>query len=123
MEADGCWIPLQDGGNVEVKAMVAYAGKAGPGRVERMRPVRFGCVSGPRAFWALPAVALFVAHFVAGTPIWLGWAALGIWIVVEFAITAFLSWAVSHGDGNSAGTGTKGKATIRYSSQQHYDDE
>lgn len=52
MEADGCWIPLQDGGNVEVKAMVAYAGKAGPGRVERVRPVRFGCVSGPRAFWA-----------------------------------------------------------------------
>ncbi len=75
------------------------------------------------AFWALPAVALFVAHFVAGTPIWLGWAALGMWIVVEFAITAFLSWAVSNGDGNSAGTGTKGKATIRYSSQQHYDDE
>lgn len=52
IEADGCWIPLQDGGNVEVKAMVAYAGKAGSGRVERVRPVRFGCVSRPRAFWA-----------------------------------------------------------------------
>ena len=52
IEADGCWIPLQDGGNVEVKAMVAYAGKAGSGRVERVRPVRFGCVGRPRAFWA-----------------------------------------------------------------------
>lgn len=52
IESDGCWIPLQDGGNVEVKALVAYAGKAGGSRVERVRPVRFGCVARPRAFWA-----------------------------------------------------------------------
>lgn len=52
MESDGCWIPLQDGRNVEVKALVAYCGKTSGGRVERIRPVRFGCVSRPRAFWA-----------------------------------------------------------------------
>lgn len=52
IEADGCWIPLQGGGRAEVKALVAYAGKSGSGRVERVRPVRFGCVARPRPFWA-----------------------------------------------------------------------
>ena len=51
IEADGCWVPLQDGSRAEVKALVAYAGKAGEGRAERVRPVRFGCVGAPRAFW------------------------------------------------------------------------
>ena len=52
IESDGCWIPLQDGRNVEVKALVAYSGKTEGERAERIRPVRFGCVSKPRAFWA-----------------------------------------------------------------------
>ena len=74
MEADGCWIPLPGGGNVEVKAMVAYAGKAGPGRVERVRPVRFGCVSGPRAFWAQGMAAYLRnnAEFIRSCPPSLG---------------------------------------------------
>ena len=71
------------------------------------------------AFWALPAVVLFVAHFIAGTPIWLGFAALVIWIVAVFGITAFMSWAASSSDANSAGTGVRGSATIRYSSHRH----
>lgn len=65
------------------------------------------------AFWAIPAVVLFIAHFVAGTPLWLGWAALAIWIVVVFGITAFMSWAVS--SGNPAEK--RSNATVRYSSQ------
>ena len=75
------------------------------------------------AFWALPAVALFVAHFIAGTPIWLGCAALAIWVIAVFGITAFMSWAASSSDANSAGTGVRGSATIRYSSQRHNRDD
>ena len=52
LEADGTYIPLQEGGKVEVKALVAYAGKRKTGnRAERVGPVRFGCVSDPRGFW------------------------------------------------------------------------
>ena len=70
------------------------------------------------AFWAIPAIALFIAHFVAGIPIWPAWVALILWIAIVFGITAFMSWAASGADSNSAGTGTRGSATIRYSSQQ-----
>lgn len=71
------------------------------------------------AFWAIPAIVLFVAHFVAGIPIWPAWVALALWIVIVFGITAFMSWAATGANSNSAGTGTRGSATIRYSSQQH----
>lgn len=69
------------------------------------------------AFWALPSIVLFILHFAIGTPAWLGWAALGIWIVVILAITAFMSWAASTSATNAAGTGMPGKATTRFSSQ------
>lgn len=62
LEADGCWIPLQDGTKTEVKAMVAYAGKSGAGRIARVRPVRFGCVGGPQAFWT-QGMAAVAARF------------------------------------------------------------
>ena len=71
------------------------------------------------SFWAIPAVVLFVAHFVAGIPIWPAWVALFLWIAVVFGITAFMSWAATGADMNSAGTGTRGSATIRYASQNH----
>lgn len=52
LESDGTYVPLQEGGKVEVKALVAYAGKRQHGnRAERISPVRFGCVSSPRGFW------------------------------------------------------------------------
>ncbi len=49
------------------------------------------------AYWAIPAAVLFVAHFVAGTPLWPAWVALALWVLATFAVTAFLSWAVSKG--------------------------
>ena len=73
-------------------------------------------------YWAVPAVVLFITHYALGTPLWLAWLALVIWVAAIFGITAFMSWAVSTGDSNSAGTGTRGKATIRYSSQRHRDE-
>jgi len=52
LEADGTYVALQEGGKVEVKALVAYAGKQKSGRrTERVNPVRFGCVSSPNGFW------------------------------------------------------------------------
>lgn len=74
-------------------------------------------------YWAIPAVVLFVLHFALGTPLWLGWLALAVWVAAVFGITAFMSWAVSTSDSNSAGTGMRGKATIRYSSQNSPVDE
>ena len=50
------------------------------------------------AYWAIPAVILFVAHFVVGTPLWIAWLALGLWIAITFAITLFLGWDVAKGE-------------------------
>lgn len=57
LESDGTWFNLQgvaEGGSdrIEVKALVAYAGKTEKGKkVLRALPVRHGCVGMPRAFW------------------------------------------------------------------------
>lgn len=55
VESDGTYFKLQgpDGGSVEVKALVAYAGKlAEGGKVLRARAVRHGCATrAPREFW------------------------------------------------------------------------
>lgn len=51
LEADGIYIPLQDGTNVEVKACVAYAGKSAGKRTVRNSAVRHGCVGKPTEFW------------------------------------------------------------------------
>lgn len=55
VESDGTYFKLQgpEGGSVEVKAMVAYAGKlAEGGKVLRARAVRHGCATrAPREFW------------------------------------------------------------------------
>lgn len=74
------------------------------------------------AFWALPAVALFIAHFVAGIPLWPAWVALALWILGVLGVTAFMSWASSTGNSNAAGTGTKGKVTVRRSSDREHRD-
>ena len=50
------------------------------------------------AYGAIPAVVLFVTHFVMGTPLWAAWAALALWVLITFGITVFLSWAVSKGN-------------------------
>ena len=70
------------------------------------------------AFWALPGVVLLVAHFAFGAPLWLALLAFALWVVIVFGITAFMSWAASTSDSNGAGTGTRGSATVRYSSQR-----
>ncbi len=69
-------------------------------------------------FWVIPAVVLFVTHFILGTPLWLAWLALGLWLAIVFAITAFMSWAASTSNSNGAGTGTRERVTVRYSSQR-----
>lgn len=64
MEADGTWVRLQGaaGGEpqrAEVKAMVAYSGKAGRGRkVAREHAVRHGCVAPPGEFWPEAVAAM-----------------------------------------------------------------
>ena len=57
VEADGTWIRLQGAAEgeperVEVKALVAYAGKeARGGKTRRVGAVHHGCVASPDAFW------------------------------------------------------------------------
>lgn len=64
LEADGTWVRLQgtgDGGprRAEVKAMVAYSGKAARGRkVVREHAVRHGCVAAPSEFWPQAVAAM-----------------------------------------------------------------
>lgn len=54
VESDGTWFKLQgseEGSAVEVKAMVAYAGKAeSGGKTVRARPVRHGCATAAPRF-------------------------------------------------------------------------
>lgn len=69
-------------------------------------------------FWALPAVILLITHFALGTPLWAAGLALVLWIAIVFGITAFMSWAVSGGNANGAGTGTSGRTTVRYASDR-----
>ena len=69
-------------------------------------------------FWAIPGIALLVAHFALGIPLWPAVLAFVIWIAAVFGVTAFMSWAASTSDSNGAGTGTRGRATVRYSSQR-----
>ena len=59
LESDGTYVSLQDGRKVEVKAMVAYAGKTEGNRKERVDACRFGCVGTKDEFWtqAFSAVA------------------------------------------------------------------
>ena len=59
LEADGTYVSLQSGGKAEIKAMVAYAGKDEQNRrTERIRPVRFGCISSPKGFWTQGIAAI-----------------------------------------------------------------
>lgn len=57
LEGDGTWFRLQrvpegEPRLVEVKALVAYAGKeVRGGKTRRSRPVRHGCVGSPAGFW------------------------------------------------------------------------
>ena len=55
VESDGTYLKLQGseaGRSVEVRSMVAYAGKCEEGgKVARVRPVRHGCVAAPPEFW------------------------------------------------------------------------
>lgn len=69
-------------------------------------------------FWLVPAIILFVTHAIFGTPLWLAWLALILWVVIVFGITAFMSWATSTTTSNGAGTGTRGRTTVRYSSER-----
>lgn len=64
VEADGTWLKRQGataGGSdrIEVKAMVAYAGKAERGsKTRRVGAVRHGCVGAPGQFWTQAVAAL-----------------------------------------------------------------
>lgn len=55
VESDGTYFKLQgfeEAESVEVRSMVAYAGKAGEGgKVARVAPVRHGCVGAASEFW------------------------------------------------------------------------
>lgn len=68
VEADGTWVALQGTGpggpsKVEIKAMVAYSGKAGRGRkVARGHRVSHGCAASPGDFWP-EAVAAIGSEF------------------------------------------------------------
>ena len=51
VEADGTYVPLQNGKKAEIKALVAYSGKTSGNRPERIDPCRFGCVGTKDEFW------------------------------------------------------------------------
>lgn len=68
--------------------------------------------------WAIPAVVLFVLHFVVGIPLWVAGLALAIWVLVVFLITLFMQWVASTGNGDRAGTGVRGRNTAHYSSER-----
>ena len=72
-------------------------------------------------FWIIPAIVLFIAHAVFATPLWLAWLALGLWLVIVFGITAFMSWAASTGNSGMNGAARNERVTVRYSSQQQAD--
>lgn len=42
--------------------------------------------------WTIPAWALLAIHFIFDTPLWWFWAALGIYVLVEFLITFALAF-------------------------------
>ena len=64
VEADGTWVRLQnvkegEPGRVEIKALVAYGGKAEErGKVRRVGCVHHGCVASPASFWAQGVAAI-----------------------------------------------------------------
>lgn len=64
VEADGTWLTRQGGpaggsGKIEVKAMVAYVGKADEGgKTRRVGAVRHGCVGTPASFWTQAVAAV-----------------------------------------------------------------
>ncbi len=51
VEADGTYVPLQNGKKAEIKALVAYCGKTQTNRAQRIKPCRFGCVGTKDEFW------------------------------------------------------------------------
>ena len=51
VEADGTYVPLQNGKKAEIKALVAYCGKTSGNRPQRIDPCRFGCVGTKDEFW------------------------------------------------------------------------
>lgn len=72
-------------------------------------------------FWVIPAIVLFITHFVLGTPLWLAWLALALWVAIVFGITAFMSWAASTSNSGMNGSARNDRVTVRYASQQHAD--
>lgn len=71
-ESDGTWFRLQQAGRggprrAEVKALVAYAGKARAGaKTGRVKPVRHGCVASPADFWREGVAAVGTRFDLAG---------------------------------------------------------
>ncbi|MGM9990890.1 UPF0236 family transposase-like protein [Desulfovibrio piger] len=72
IEADGTWLkrqrtPAGESDRIEIKAMVAYAGKARKGsKTHRVGPVRHGCVGAPGQFWTQAVAALGTRYDLGG---------------------------------------------------------
>lgn len=43
--------------------------------------------------WTIPAWILLVLHFLLDWPVWLFWAALGLWLLVIVILTGVISFA------------------------------
>ena len=48
--------------------------------------------------WIIPAVILLVLHFLFDWPIWLFWAALGLWVGIIVIEMLVLRWAAGCGN-------------------------
>ncbi len=48
-----------------------------------------------RAEWLVFALVCLVLHTWLGTPLWLVWIALGLWVLVSLAVTALLSYGAA----------------------------
>ena len=56
--------------------------------------------------WLLVAIVMLILHCWIGIPLWLVWAALGLWGVIALVVTWFVTWAAGCSDTNP-GPGAK----------------
>ena len=70
------------------------------------------------SFWLIPVAIYAIAATVFSWPAWIGWTALGVWAVLVFLVTLFMSWSIRTTTASYSPTGLVGKTTVRRSSER-----
>lgn len=63
----------------------------------------------------LPALILFILHFLIGLPLWVAAVAVIVWLFYHIFMTGFLSWIASQ-----PGSQKKGNNVTHYASQSNH---